>query len=413
MVVLGSGMPHPRKAPEEHRYQFVHAVLRKADTMKALCARYGYSREVGYGWVRRFEREGLPGLADRRSRPRSAGPSAISQRWEAEILALRQKQGWGPKKLRHELRREHPRARLPSLRTIARLLKRQGRISAGEVRSLPGPALARAKLRVARRGNEVWTIDFKGYFQTGDGRRCDPLTIRDLHSRFILLIKHVPAQKEEAVRAEMKKCFGRYGLPLVLRVDNGAPFGGRGPRGLSRLSVWWLRLGIRVEFTRPARPQDNGAHEQMHRVLKEKTARPPAATLAGQCRRLEQFRRAYNERRPHEALQMRYPAEVYGSSRRAYREPMVLRYPAHWQRTRVMIGGRIIWQGRVRVIGRAFENEIIGLKPAASGPKSSGKVVEVYLGALLLGELHSNDAGGIRAVRWRRSEAKRLKPRKQ
>jgi len=381
--------------------------------MTALCARFGYSREVGYGWVRRFEREGLLGLADRSSRPRSAEPSAVTQRWEAEILAMRQKYGWGPKKLWHELRRAHPRARRPSPRTIARLLKRQGQISAGEVRSLPGPPLARAKLSAARRCNEVWTIDFKGYFQTGDGCRCDPLTIRDLHSRYLLLIKHVPEQRERAVRAAMQKCFVRYGLPSVLRVDNGAPFGNRGPRGLSRLSVWWLRLGIRVEFTRPARPQDNGAHEQMHRVLKEKTARPPAATLAGQCRRLEQFRREYNEHRPHEALQMRYPADGYRSSRRAYREPVALHYPAPWQRVRVMIGGRIIWQGRPRVIGRAFENEIIGLKPAARGLKSSGKVVEVYLGALLLGELHARDAGGIRAVRWRRSAPKRSQPRER
>jgi transposase InsO family protein len=405
-------MPHPKRAPEEHRYQFVQAVLRKADTMTALCERFGYSREVGYGWVRRFEREGLQGLADRSSRPRSAGASGACQRWEAEILALRQARGWGPKKLRHQLRQHHPRARLPSERTIARLLKRRGRISACEGRSQPGPELPRAKLRSARRSNEVWTIDFKGHFQTGDGQRCDPLTIRDLHSRFILLIKHVPAQKEVAVRAAMKKCFCRYGLPLVMRVDNGSPFGNRGPRGLSRLSVWWLRLGIQVEFTRPAHPQDNGAHEQMHRVLKEKTARPPAATLAGQCRRLEQFRREYNEQRPHESLKMRYPADCYQSSRRAYREPIALSYPEHWPRVRVMIGGRIIWKGRPRVIGRAFENETIGLKPTAGGPKSSGEIVEVYLGTLLLGQLHANDPGGIRAVRWRKAATKRTKPRK-
>jgi hypothetical protein len=236
--------------------------------------------------------------------------------------------------------------------------------------------------------------------------------VRDLHSRFILLIKHVPAQREPAVRAEMKACFGRYGLPLTMRVDNGAPFGNRGPRGLSQLSVWWLRLGIKVEFTRPARPQDNGAHEQMHRVLKAKTARPPAGTLTGQRRRFEQFQREYNEQRPHESLKMRYPADCYQSSRRAYREPAALSYPEPWQTARVMIGGRIIWKGRARVIGRAFQNEMIGLKPKRGGPKRSGEVVEVYLGTLLLGQLHANDAGGIRAVRWRRLGAKRSNPRK-
>jgi transposase-like protein len=226
-------MPHPQKAPEEHRYEFVQAVLSKADTITALCQRFGYSRPSGYRWLRRFQREGRSGLADRSSRPRSASISPLCRRWEAEILALRQRWGWGPKKLRHRLRQTHPKTRLPSERTIARLLKSQGRVSEHERRSLPGPQLHRAKLRGARRCNEVWTIDFKGYFHTGDGRRCDPLTVRDLHSRFLLLIKHVPGQREAMVRARMKECFRRYGLPLRLRVDNGAPFGNR-VRGVSR-----------------------------------------------------------------------------------------------------------------------------------------------------------------------------------
>jgi len=260
-------------------------------------------------------------LADRSSRPQSADGSGVAQRWEAEILALRRERGWGPKKLRHRLRQAHPRVRLPSERTIARLLQGQGWSQGNGGRSQPGPELERAQLRRPRRCNEVWTIDFKGYFQTGDGQRCDPLTVRDLHSRFILLIKHVPAQREAAVRNALRECFVRYGLPVAMRADNGAPFGSRGPRGLSRLSVWWLKLGIEVEFSRPARPQDNGAHEQMHRILKERTARPPAPTLAAQSRRLAQFQREYNEDRPHEALRMRCPRECYRNSGRMYREP--------------------------------------------------------------------------------------------
>jgi putative transposase len=238
------------------------------------------------------------------------------------------------------------------------------------------------------------------------------LTVRDLHSRFILLIKHVPAQREAAVRRALRACFMRYGLPVAMRADNGAPFGSRGPRGLSRLSVWWLKLGIEVEFSRPARPQDNGAHEQMHRILKERTTQPPAPTLAAQSRRMAQFQREYNEDRPHEARRMRCPQECYRPSGRRYREPHPHRYPKPWSTARVMIGGRIIWQGRTRVIGRAYEKEIIGLKPRPGGPKSSGKVVEVYWGKLLLGELHTNDSGGIRAARWRPRGGKVTKPRK-
>ena len=323
----------------------------------------------------------------------------------AELLAVRRKWCWGPKKLHKELQSRHPKAKLPSERTIARLLHQHGCIGLREVRSRPGPELVRPPRCEAQRCNDVWTIDFKGYFHTRDGSRCDALTVRDLHSRYLLVVEHIHEQREAAVRAALTRCFRRYGLPKVMRTDNGSPFGNRGPRGLSSLSVWWLRLGIAVDYMRPAHPQDNGGHEQMHSVLKARTARPPAATLRGQAVRFGHFRRHYNEERWHEGLEMEKPLETYLPSARAYRAPTPLRYDRTWEQRVVMVGGRITWQGRVRVIGRAFQRELIGLKakaPSAGGPAASAAVVEVYFGQLLLGELHAHDPGGLRAVRWRK-----------
>lgn len=396
----------------QQRRLFVQAVLARTQSFTGVCRLFSYSRRTGYKWLHRFEQEGWGGLSDRSSRPESAAPHGARQRWQAAVVALRRKWSWGPKKIYHELRRTHPRARLPSPRTIARLLEEEGWIGTHEVRSRPGPEVPPPVRREVQGCHDLWTIDFKGYFLTGDGSRCEPLTLRDLHSRFLLLIEHAPKQTERAVRTAMTRCFRQHGLPAALRVDNGAPFGGRGPRGLSQLSVWWWRLGIAVEFTRPAHPQDNGAHEQMHRVLKQATASPPAATLRAQAARFTKFRRHYNEERPHEALGMETPARRYVPSTRAYRPPRPLSYAPGWATRRVMVGGRIWWQGRVRVIGRAFQRELLGLKATAGADPETAQVVEVYLGTLLLGEMHARDPGGLRAVRWR-PPTKRSTPKKE
>lgn len=395
-------MPHPRQAAADHRRQFIQAVLARTETFTALCRRFQYSRRVGYEWLKRFEREGWAGLADRPPGRQPARGEPSWQRFRAQLLLWRKTHGWGPKKLWRELRARHPRVRLPSERTIARLLRAAGCLGARKVRSRPGPVVPRPPRRGARRCHDVWTMDFKGYFHTGDGSRCDPLTVRDLHSRAVLLIEHVPRQSERGTHAAVLRCFRQHGLPGAIRIDNGPPFGSRGPRGLSQLSVWWWRLGMAVEFIRPGCPQDNGAHEQMHRVLKRATATPPAATLRAQAARFARFTRHYNHERWHEGLGQRTPASCYRPNPRRYRPPAALVYDPTWATRRVMIGGRILWQGRVRVIGRAFQREWIGLKPKpqAGAKTAPPRVVEVYLGTLLLGELHADDPGGIRAVRW-------------
>jgi transposase InsO family protein len=237
----------------------------------------------------------------------------------------------------------------------------------------------------------VWSIDFKGWFRTGDGRRCEPLTVRDVYSRCVLAVILLPNQSEVAVRQALCSIFRRYGLPRALRADNGAPFGGKGALGLSRLSVWWLRLGIAVEFIRPGHPQDNAAHEQMHRILKAETAAPPARTLKGQKRRMTLWTNHYNKERPHETLGQQKPAHFYRPSiRRLPPRLKAAKYPRHWKVRRVRNRGYIKWEGRQRFVGRAFVGELVGLKKGADGSQ------EIYLERQLIGLLYSQDLAGMR-----------------
>lgn len=400
---FAGGVPWENSSKQTERERFVKAVLAKEDHFTKLCQRYGVSRSSGYRALRRFGANGGAGLAEGVLGRKLGAVSARRSRWQAEVLAARKRHpSWGPKKLRWLLASEHLRAKLPSLRTLARLLKQAGRVKARKHRCRPGPQLSGPGRRLVRCCHDVWTVDFKGHFRVGDGAVCRPLTVRDLRSRYLLVCEHVEPPSEAAVRQVMKRCFARHGLPRRIRVDNGSPFAGGGALGLSSLSTWWLRLGIEVEFTRRGKPQDNGAHEQMHRVLKEETARPPACNLRQQAGRLRAFCRVYNEQRPHEALGQRVPAKLFGASPRRYAPPVKLVYPESWLTRQVSSGGYTKWAGRVRLIGRAFAHQRIGLKAKKSSASTAGlEVMEVYLGRQLLGQLHRHDLAGMRPARWK------------
>ena len=256
-----------------------------------------------------------------------------------------------------------------------------------------GPRLLVPPLTKPLAPNQVWTVDFKGDFRTSDGSRCFPLTVRDLFSRLVLAICILPSQRQAAVRRCFIRLFRRYGLPKVIRVDNGSPFGSTGAQGLSALSVWWRTLGIAVEFIRPGHPEENGAHEQMHRELKRDTARPPGAHPPAQQRRSDRWRRDYNTIRPHEALGGSRPADGYRPSRRRYRGPHPIRYRHAWVVRYVRHNGQIKWQARFRSIGEAFVHHPVGLRRRAPG------IHEVYFQDLLLGTLHDRDSGGLRPVK--------------
>ena len=294
----------------------------------------------------------------------------------------------GARKVRALLRAMHPRKHLPAERTIHRWLRKAGKVRR---RAPSGPTLRQPSGGSSPRPNAVWTIDFKGWFYTQDGRRVQLLTVRDLASRYVLAAVHVPHVDEPNVARVLRRLFRRYGLPQSIRVDRGAPFCGDGPRRWSRLSVEWLRCGIAVQITRRARPQDNGSHEQMHRMLKANVATPPARTLRSQQWQVERWRRWYNERRPHESLGQRPPATVYRRTRAWHGRLISWRYPAPWPSRRVDRRGYICWRGLRRQIGRAFYRQAIGLRPR-------GLLWEVYLGPHLLGTLH-RDEHLIRPVR--------------
>ena len=395
-------MPWKKNSILETRAQFVEAALRQKQSFRELCRQYGISPTTGYFWRARHAQKGREGLASRKCGRRMGQKGVRAQAWLEAFVALRRRRPfWGPKKLRCQMQRARRGARLPAVRTIGRWLREAGLVGRRKQRQRRGPALA-WRGTVARRANAVWTVDFKGDFRTADRQRGRPLTIRDLYSRCVLCIRHVAAPSEAEVRKAMQPVFDRHGLPKVIRVDNGVPFSGVGPLQLSALSVWWLRLGIRVEFTRRAKPQDNGAHEQFHRVLKREIASPPAATLAAQCRRFPKFSRYYNEQRPHEALAQRRPAELYRASARKYVPPGPLSYRAGWTTRLVASKGEIRWEGRRRLVGRAFARQRVGLKVAGTGAR--GSWMKVYLGAQLIGELHRGDPAGMRGAHWKRAE---------
>jgi putative transposase len=378
-----------KTSTHQQRLNFVSLALLPAVNFRDLCRNFAISAPTGYKWLARYRAGGANGLHELSREPKCS-PQKFRSLWRKEVIALRRKHpSWGVKKLHILLQQKHPRAhKLPSLRTLGRWLKTADLTAPQPPRSRPGPQVRRPALTQPDLCNDVWTIDFKGWFRTADGRRCDPLTIRDLASRFLLCVSIVPDQSDACVRRVMAGIFKSLGLPRVIRVDNGSPFAGKGSLNLSVLSVWWVRLGIRVEFTRPAKPQDNGAHEQMHRVLKAETASPAAANPRAQQRRLDRWRTEYNTLRPHEALGGRVPVDLYSRSPRNLHSPAALSYPDTWLSRCVRPNGWIKFEGVLRFIGRAFVRQVIGLQPAAN------ESWNVHMDALLIGTLHRADGSG-------------------
>ena len=384
-------MPWRQCSLVEARKAFVRAVHQKSDPVSVLCARFGISRKTGYKWLARHERTGRRGLRDQSRRPHRPA-RLLAPRWHELARRLhRRRRTWGARKLHAKLRQLHPRRRRPCVRTLQRWLAGWRPARPRRQHARGGPKLPARPRAVARRPNDIWTLDFKGSFRTGTGQRVHPLTVRDLHSRYLLAVRSLPNQSDRNVRQVLGRVFARYGLPKVIRVDNGAPFAGRGALGLSRLSVWWLRLGIQVEFTRRGHPEDNAGHEQMHGVYQRDNVRPPAWSLVAQQRREARWREIFNHDRPHQALGGSVPADHYTSSRR--RLPRRLATPAYlaaWPTRKVDARGAIYWQGRRRMLGRAFGGLPLGFKPL------SARRWEVYFQTHLVGLLHLHDRAGLR-----------------
>lgn len=337
-------MPWREMSPMEQRADLVREFESGLFTMTELAAQYGISRKTGYKWVAAYEAQGVAGLADRSRRPHHS-PHATAEDLVEALLAIRRRHPrWGPKKLLAIVQRRQGDLAWPARSTVAALLQRRGLVTPRRRREPPPMATGSAR-GVITRPNAVWTVDYKGEFLTGDGRYCYPFTLRDGFSRYVLRCDALTAHTLAVTRPRFERAFAQYGLPDRIRSDNGPPFGGPGLGRLSTLAAWWIRLGIVPERIDPGHPEQNGSHEQFHRVLKAETTRPPARSATAQQRRFTRFCTEYNQDRPHEGLQQTVPAQHYQPSSRAMpRRLPPLEYPGHAEIRRVDQNGYVSWR---------------------------------------------------------------------
>jgi len=358
-------MPFKETCAMEERIAMFREYDSGAFGVSDLARRYGISRETFYQWKRRRESGETEWFKDRPSVPGSCPHQ--TEAWIADSIKAMKRRfpGFGPKKLRVKLMETHPRIVWPAASTMGDILKEAGLVDSGSRRRPP-----REQGEIIAGGvapNDEWSIDFKGWFRTRGGHRIDPLTVCDTACRYLLTVRIVPPVYE-GVRTELERVFRDAGLPAAMRSDNGPPFGSTGAGGLSRLSVWLLRLGVDVRFIPPGSPQDNGRHERMHRELKRATASSPARSAAEQQVRFDAFRNLYNEERPHEALGQTPPARHWHISERllpdTIAEPW---YDADHEIRRVRRTGEIKWRGEEIFIGEALAGETVGLRMIENG----------------------------------------------
>ncbi len=334
-------------------------------------------------WWKRYKEAGLDAMREGSRRPKFY-PHKTSKLWKDRVIDLKKRYRWGAKKLRQILLTKYGSAGLPVVSTFGSILFEEGLVKARRRRN-KWPRMPLVEHRLAVSPTIVWAVDFKGWFRTGDGTRCDPLTVSDLYSRFLLCCRLVESQSFEMVKPVFEELFKLYGLPQNIRSDNGSPFGSAGVIGLLKLSIWFLTLGIRPEFIEPGHPEQNGSHERMHRNLKAETTKPPSRTWQGQQGRMQQWRQEYNTERPHEALDQKLPVDFYLSSQRQYRVQPII-YPSVYQTRRVEEHGQIRWNGTKYFVGNAFAHQLMGLKALESHR------FEVYFSDRLLGELNTADS---------------------
>jgi len=346
----------------EEKLRFILEYEQRERTMTELCQRYQITRETGYVWVRRYRAIGLEGLLER-SRARQQHENQTPGDIERMVLELRQAHmRWGARKLKRVLEDNEPGRVWPAASTIGALLKRAGLVVERRKRHKTPPYSE--PLAHADGPNRVWCADFKGWFRTGDGERIDPLTISDAYSRYLFRCQAVEKTDTARVQAIFEAAFREYGMPAAIRTDNGAPFASRALAGLSRLAVWWMKLGIVPERIEAGHPEQNGRHERMHRTLKQEVTQPAAANRREQQRVMDRFRQEYNQLRPHEALGMETPAAVYQSSPRRF--PVRLpepEYPETMLVRSVQQHGRIEWKKQEVFVSEVLWGERIGFLP--------------------------------------------------
>lgn len=363
----------------DQRYTFALEAIQPGANMTELCRAYAISKPTGYKWKKRFLRDGSQGLYDQSRKP-SKSPSELSETVVCELIKLKMHHpSWGPYKIRELYRRKHGQA--PSDSSVKRVLERAGLVRKRKRRGQKHSGRIHSGVK-AQSCNDVWTVDFKGWWQLKDTTRCEPLTIRDEWSRYILEVRVLKDGRTEQVRGCFEQLFERHGLPLYIRSDNGPPFAAANSvLGLSRLSVWWLALGIDLERGRPGNPQDNGAHERMHRDIKYELQCHAKGDAGEQQAAFDIWRETFNTQRPHESLGKKTPSEVYENSPRTWEgTPTDISYTEKLTR-RVMKNGYIRIDGHLIMISTALAGWSIGLKPIEND------LLEIYFAQQKLGEI--------------------------
>lgn len=348
------------------REEFVLKAKAPGANISELCRDYAVSRKTGYKWLERFDAGGVEALADMSRRP--ARSIETSGEVVLRVQELRRAHPrWGPKKLRVLLQRLFPAEDAPSVKTVQRILVRLGEPRLRRPRR-PTTEVARSAPRhEVAAPNDLWTVDFKGWWRTRDGSRCEPLTVRDAFSRFLLTVTLVGAAASATVKKVFERLFAQYGQPSSIHVDNGPPFGCVKARGgFTYLSAWWVALGIKVVFSRPGHPEDNGGHERMHEDMRFELEDAAAAHPVAQQADCDRWVHEFNHVRPHEALHMRTPAELYVRSTRPFRGLRQARYPTGFDVRKVRAGGTITFDGRRVFIGNGFRGYIVGIERRAA-----------------------------------------------
>lgn len=374
-------MPWNQTDPVRERLRFVALYEEGLYSMATLCARFAISRQTGYTTLERYEALGVDGLKDGSHAPLSC-PHKLSGEVRSLLLdARRAHPTWGPRKILAWLAPRHPGIVFPAASTVGDLYSREGLVKPRQRQrkwSQPG----RVQVAVSA-ANDLWTIDFKGEFRTRDGQHCYPLTIADAHTRFLLAVEGLGSTGHAGARGVVERVFREYGLPAVIRSDNGGPFVSKAIAGLSRLSVWWTQLGIRHDRIAPRRPDQNGSHERMHRTLKAETVWPPAANAAAQQERFDAFLREFDFERPHEAIAMQTPGSLYEPSVRELPsrlpEP---EYPGHCVIRQVRANGMLYFRDQEIFLSELLTGHRIALEEIADG------VWSVYFYDLLLARLN-------------------------
>jgi transposase InsO family protein len=358
-------VPWRETSPVDERMRFM-ARLRDGERMGDLCAEFGISRKTGQKLKARFEHAGVEGLKDQSRAPRQIPHRTTREIQELILETKRAHMSWGPKKLRAWLQTKNPGVELPSSVTFGYWLAKAGLVERrGKRRRAP---TSEGKLKKPESPNQVWATDFKGQFRLGNGNYCYPLTITDVYSRYLLAVVALDSTKVGPAVEAFGEVFREFGVPEVIRSDNGCPFASAGLYGLSRLSAYWLRLGARPERIEPGHPEQNGQHERMHLTLKQETTRPAAKNLLQQQERFDDFREQFNSERPHEALGQRPPASVYRPSpRKAPTELAALDYPLHDLQRTVARHGVIALNGGYYFLSHALAGEQVGLREEDPG----------------------------------------------